>query len=107
MRSHLGFLAIVVSVFGVEVAGVIIVWVCRNNCSKARCSSLNWPVDQRKLSNRVLIDHGESWLALSIVHGRVLMLVLVHGLKLSETVIRDQTIGVLFGLALDGAKGSR
>ena len=73
----------VVSGLSAEVTGIMVSSVSGNDGTEARCSSLHWSVNERQLSNVVLVNHAKNGLLLSNVRLRVLNFLGVRGLELS------------------------
>ena len=76
-----------------------------NDGTKALSCRLDRPIDQRKLSDVVLVDHAEHGLLLSHVDLWILDVLLVGRLELTETVIADKMGRLLLRLAIDRAEG--
>jgi hypothetical protein len=98
---------VVITVFGLEVTAVVRGLVLRDDGAEARLGTAYGAIDKRKLSDVVLVNHAQNGLLLVNVDLRVAVLMLVRGLELTETVVGDQAGGLLLGLAVEGAQGSR
>ena len=67
---------------------------------------LNGSIDQGQFSDVVPVDHAEHGLILAHVILRLLDVLLVRRLQLTEPIVADQMIRLLFGLAMEGTEGS-
>lgn len=76
----------VVSVLSAEVASIMALFVLRNNGAEALSRGLHRSVNERQLSNVVLVNHAEDGLLLAHVHLWILNLLLVGRLQLSLCV---------------------
>ena len=93
-----------VSVLSCKVSGIFFGTMAWNDSAKSRVSSLHGPVNQRQLSNVVLVDHAEDGLLLAHMNGWPLDVLLVRRLQLAEAIVTDQVLGLLLRLAIDGAE---
>ena len=82
----------VVSVLGAEVTGIMVSSVSGNDGTEARLSGLHGSVNQRQLSNVVLVNHAEDGLLLPHVHFGVLNFLCVCRLELSLLSAKSATI---------------
>ena len=78
----------------------------RDDSAEALSRSLNGSIDQGKLSDVVLVDHSKDGLLLAHVILRLLDVLLVRRLQLTEPIVADQVCRLLFGLAIESTEGS-
>ena len=95
----------VVPILSAEVALIVGRLVSGDDGAEALGRGMHGSINERKLSDVVLVDHAENWLLLAHVDSGLLDLLLVRRLQLTEAVIADQMLGLLLRLAVDGTKG--
>ena len=79
----MGSLTKIVIVFSVKVTSTMSVFMMGDDCSETLLCRLDWPIDEGKLSDVVLVDHAQNGLLLANVDLWVLNLLLIRRLQFS------------------------
>ena len=94
----------IVSVLSSEISGILFCTMAWDDSSKALVSSLHWSINERQLSDVVLVNHAKNWLFLLSVYLWVLHSLGVGGQKFPESIIWNQTECLLLWLAVDSVQ---